>query len=37
MAEYWDVYDGNREFTGKTIKRGEPIPEEEVRSQRHET
>ncbi len=29
MAEYWDVYDGNREFTGKTIKRGEPFGENE--------
>jgi len=29
MAEYWDVYDGNREFTGKTIKRGEAFGENE--------
>ena len=29
MAEYWDVYDENREFTGKTIKRGEPFGENE--------
>ena len=29
MTEYWDVYDGNREFTGKTIKRGEPFGENE--------
>ena len=29
MAEYWDVYNENREFTGKTIKRGEPFGENE--------
>jgi len=29
MEEYWDVYDENREFTGKTIKRGEPFGENE--------
>jgi len=29
MAEYWDVYSENREFTGKTIKRGEPFGENE--------
>ena len=29
MNEYWDVYDENREFTGKTIKRGEPFGENE--------
>lgn len=29
MAEYWDVYDGNRKFTGKTIKRGEAFGENE--------
>ncbi len=25
--EYWDLYDENRNLTGETIKRGEPIPE----------
>lgn len=25
--EYWDLYDENRVFTGKTIVRGEPIPQ----------
>ena len=25
MEEYWDVYDPNRNLTGKTIKRGEPF------------
>ena len=30
MAEYWDVYNENREFTGKTIKRGEPFQESNV-------
>lgn len=29
MAEYWDVYDENRELTGKTIKRGDPFGENE--------
>lgn len=29
MTEYWDVYDVNRELTGKTIKRGEPLGENE--------
>ena len=29
MAEYWDVYNENREFMGKTIKRGEPFGENE--------
>lgn len=29
MAEYWDVYDGNRELTGKTIKRGTTFGENE--------
>ena len=29
MAEYWDIYNVNREFTGKTIKRGEPFGENE--------
>ena len=29
MAEYWDVYDGNRELTGKMIKRGDPFGENE--------
>ena len=29
MAEYWDVYDENRQFMGKTIKRGEPFGENE--------
>lgn len=29
MAEYWDIYDANRELTGKTIKRGEPFSENE--------
>lgn len=25
--EYWDLYDDNRELTGKTILRGDPIPQ----------
>ena len=29
MAEYWNVYDENRELTGKTIKRGDPFGENE--------
>ncbi len=29
MAEYWDVYNENREFTGKIIKRGDPFGENE--------
>ena len=29
MAEYWDVYNSNRELTGKTIKRGDPFGENE--------
>lgn len=29
MTEFWDVYNENREFTGKTIKRGEPLGENE--------
>ena len=29
MAEYWDVYDENRELTDKTIKRGDPFGENE--------
>lgn len=29
MTEYWDVYNGNRELTGKTIKRGDPFGENE--------
>ncbi len=29
MAEYWDVYNANRELTGKTIKRGDPFGEDE--------
>lgn len=29
MAEYWDVYDENREFVGKTIKRGDPFGKNE--------
>lgn len=29
MAEYWDIYDANRQLTGKTIKRGEPFGENE--------
>lgn len=29
MAEYWDIYNKDREFTGRTIKRGEPFAEGE--------
>lgn len=29
MSEYWDIYDANRNFAGKTIKRGEPFGENE--------
>ncbi len=29
MAEYWDIYDVNRNLTGKTIKRGEAFAEGE--------
>lgn len=29
MAEYWDIYNEDREFTGRTIKRGEPFAEGE--------
>lgn len=29
MTEYWDVYDGDRNFIGKSIKRGEPFGENE--------
>lgn len=29
MAEYWDIYDVNREHTGKTIKRGDAFAEGE--------
>ena len=29
MAEFWDIYDGNRVFTGKTIERGTPFGENE--------
>ena len=29
MSEYWDIYDKDRNFTGKTIKRGEPFGENE--------
>lgn len=29
MAEYWDIYDVNRELTGRTIKRGDAFAEGE--------
>ena len=29
MAEYWDIYDENRNLTGKTIKRGDAFAEGE--------
>lgn len=29
MAEYWDIYDENKNLTGRTIKRGEPFAENE--------
>lgn len=29
MAEFWDIYDENRVFTGKTIERGTPFGEGE--------
>ena len=29
MAEYWDIYDKNRVFQNRTIKRGEPFAEGE--------
>ena len=29
MVEYWDLYDANRNFLGRTIKRGEPFGENE--------
>lgn len=29
MVEYWDIYDENRKFTGKTIKRGDSFAEGE--------
>ena len=27
MAELWDIYDADRKPTGKTIERGQPLPD----------